>query len=157
MTYRFHSIRQVSKQLLWVTLLYSICRLLFLLFNYTSFANSSFENLLFAFLHGIRFDLSAIFYSNVLFILAAIYFDFKPSYNAKFNLPKILFVVFNSLAILGSAIDLKFYQFQKKRTTFELFSGENNIIKLLPSYIASYWYLFLIAFILIYVLIKRLR
>ncbi len=154
MTYRFHSIRQVSKQLLWVTLLYSICRLLFLLFNYTSFANSSFENLLVAFLHGIRFDLSAIFYSNVLFILAVIYFDFKPSSYAKFNLPKILFVVFNSLAILGSAIDLKFYQFQKKRTTFELFSGENNIVKLLPSYIASYWYLFLIAFILIYVLIK---
>ncbi|MEY3842610.1 MAG: hypothetical protein RIR80_181, partial [Bacteroidota bacterium] len=154
MTYRFHSIRQICKQLLLVTMLYSVCRLLFFIFNFSSFSQTGTEQILIAFLHGIRFDLSAILYSNIPFMLFAIYADFKPDRRPSFSVAKISFIVINALAIFGNIIDVKFYEFQKKRTTFELFSGENNIIKLLPSYITSYWYLILIAGALIYFLIK---
>ena len=154
MTYRFYSIRQICKQLLLVTLLYSVCRLLFFVFNYSSFSQTGTEQILIAFLHGIRFDLSAILYSNIPFMLFAIYADFKTETRKRFSAAKIIFIVFNALAILSNIIDVKFYEFQKKRTTFELFSGENNIIKLIPSYIASYWHLILITGFLIYFLIK---
>ena len=87
-------------------------------------------------------------------MLFAIYADFKPDRRPSFSVAKILFIVINALAIFSNIIDVKFYEFQKKRTTFELFSGENNIIKLIPSYISSYWYLILIAGVLIYFLIK---
>jgi len=105
-------------------------------------------------MHGIRFDLSAILYTNIPFVLFAIYADFKSNNKQIFYATKIIFIVFNALAILSNIIDVKFYEFQKKRTTFELFSGENNIIKLIPSYVANYWHLILITFFLIYFLIK---
>jgi hypothetical protein len=60
-------------------------------------------------------------------MLFAIYADFKTETRNGFSAAKIIFIVFNSLAILSNIIDVKFYEFQKKRTTFELFSGENNI------------------------------
>ena len=123
MTYRFYSIRQICKQLLLVTLLYSVCRLLFFVFNYSSFSQTGYEQILIAFLHGIRFDLSAILYSNIPFMLFAIYADFKTETRNGFSAAKIIFIVFNSLTILSNIIDVKFYEFQKKRTTFELFSG----------------------------------
>lgn len=60
----------------------------------------------------------------------------------------------NSAAILFNIIDIEYFRFQKKRTGFELFSGENDIWKMLPSYIVDYWWLLIISAILSYFLYK---
>lgn len=65
-----------------------------------------------------------------------------------------VFVSTNFVAILFNIIDLEYYRFQKKRTGFELFSGENDIWKLLPSYIRDYWWLLIITFSLTYLLYR---
>lgn len=65
-----------------------------------------------------------------------------------------VFIASNFAGILFNIIDIEYFRFQKKRTGFELFSGENDIWQLLPSYIKDYWWLLIITFILTYLLYR---
>lgn len=103
------------------------------------------------------FDLSAIVYINLLYIIL-----FIPTLYARVNkaYEKILLYVFvftNFVGILFNIIDIEYFRFQKKRTGFELFSGENDILKLLPSYIKDYWWLLIITFGLTYLLFRMYK
>ena len=62
------SIKLLISRLLYLTVFYSICRILFVFFQYDSFEEINLIN----FIGGIRFDLSVIVYSNVLLILGHI-------------------------------------------------------------------------------------
>lgn len=73
------------------------------------------------------------------------------------NILEIIFIGINFGAILFNIIDIEYYRFQKKRTGVELFSGENDIIKLLPTYVKDYWWLFIISSIITYFLFKFYR
>ncbi len=154
MTYRFFLIRQIVKQLLAVLLIYTLSRGVFFAFNYSSFSSSSFQSLIIAFLHGIRFDLSAILYVNFLFVLLSIPVDFLKLPSWYHRLRYAVFYVFNAIALLWNMIDVEYFKFQKKRTTFELFSGENDILQLLPTYLKNYWYLLIILVFLLFLLFK---
>lgn len=158
LSYKFLHIRVLTRRLLLLLAIYFICRLIFLIYNYDSFSNSSLSDLFVAFLSGILFDLSAIVYINLLYILLVIpslYFSPNRIYD------KVLMFVFltsNFAGILFNIIDIEYFRFQKKRTGFELFSGENDIWQMLPSYIKDYWWLLIISGILtymLYVLYKR--
>ncbi len=74
---------------------------------------------------------------------------FKRSY-------QILFVSINALALLFNCIDIGYFEFIQKRSTFDLFQtlgGENDGMQVLPQYIADYWYVLLIWISIIFVLI----
>lgn len=66
----------------------------------------------------------------------------------------VIYLFVNFWGILFNIIDIEYYRFQKKRTAFELFSGENDILKLLPTYIKDYWWLILISSFLTYILYR---
>lgn len=152
MVYRFFQIRILIKRILSVLIVYSLIRLIFFSFHYKSFSNSSLDDLLIAFLHGIRFDLSAIVYLNLIYILLSLAYQF---FNQRKNIDKALqyfFYLSNFAGILFNVIDVEYYKFQKKRTGFELFSGENDIMTMLPSYLKTYWYLILISLICTYII-----
>src|SRR5436190_155339 len=109
-----HRFRALAQRILLLIGLYTLCRLLFLLFNFSYFKSASLSHLFSLFFFGLRFDITAIAISNLLFIiLSALPFTFYYS-KAYQLLLKLLFIVVNSVALLFNTIDLEFFKFQGK-------------------------------------------
>jgi phosphoglycerol transferase MdoB-like AlkP superfamily enzyme len=99
-------------------------------------------------LSGIRFDLSALMYINLPFMIASLLpFSFRNKLNFRSFL-KILYVTPNLIFLLLSLIDFGYYRYTQRRTSVELFGMMNDLWPQLFSYLIGYWYLF-IAFLLI--------
>lgn len=133
-----------AKRILIVLLVYTLCRILFLTFNFGAF-NKPFLN---AFLGGIRFDLSAIAYINLLFaFLHAIPGKFKNQVIYQKAL-KIGFYAVNMVFILTNFVDFEYYKFTGRRSTFGMLTVqgmEQEIGGLIDSFLMEFWYLVLIA------------
>ena len=149
-----NAIKAVFKQLGLLVLIYTLTRVLFYFFNYTYF---SFDAFLSALFYGIRFDLAVIFLLNtVLFFLLFLPFKFT---NTRIfcRLYHILFIVLNALALLFNCIDIGYFEFIQKRSTYDLFTtmgGENDGRQVIFNYVLDYWYLLLIWLGIVYVLFK---
>jgi len=96
---------------------------------------------------GIRFDISALYYFNILFIVLSLVpgnFKNKKRYQ---KILLLLFVLINSALLATNYIDTKFFDFEHKRLTADFFSsvwlGE-DFRTLLPAFIKDYWYLIVI-------------
>jgi len=115
------------------------------LFNFSYFSISVAS--LTYFIFGIRFDLVVICWLNgLLFITFLMPFKFTQHSYFK-SIYQILFVSINALALLFNCIDIGYFEFIQKRSTFDLFQtlgGENDGMQVLPSYIVDYWYVLLI-------------
>ena len=88
---------------------------------------------LYIMLGGLRFDISAVLYSNSLFlIMQVIPFNFR--YTALYQrIGAHLFLITNSIIIIANTADMAYYPFTLKRTTtavFQQFSNESNLLKL---------------------------
>lgn len=140
-----------------LVLFFSISRLLFYLFNQNYFDSVHFIEFLKIMFFGIRFDLSALYYFNLPFIiLSLIPGNFKN--NKKYQ--KIIFIIFlmiNSALLATNYIDTKFFDFEHKRLTTDIFSDEwlgEDFLTLLPAFIKDYWYLIIIWLIMCFGLYK---
>lgn len=150
MTKHFVFSRLLIRRLLLMLGVYSLFRLLFLLFNYHSFSSNSFGSILVSFVAGLRFDISAIFYVNSLFILLHLLpFDFRYKKGYQLLLKWIFFVT-NFVALLSGLVDLKWFSFVDKRMTYNIFGTTGDMMNLLPAYLKSYWYLLVIYAAIIY-------
>lgn len=144
-------------QFLLLLILYSLCRAGFLLVNHSMFGKLNFKEITFAFYGGIRFDIVAILYLNILYIvLQALPLPFK--YHTKYqSFCKALFITTNSIGFLANFADFAYYRFTLKRTTgtvFSQFANETNIFKLLGNFLLDYWYLLIIFILFIWAFIK---
>jgi phosphoglycerol transferase MdoB-like AlkP superfamily enzyme len=130
----------LAKRLLVVLFIYQLCRLIFYVFNRESFTNFD----LGVILGGLQFDLSAIGYINLVFILAHLIpgqFKYKPAYQKGL---KIGFFVVNLVFIATNFVDFEYYKFTGRRSSFGLITAsgmENEIGGLLLSFITEFWYL----------------
>jgi phosphoglycerol transferase MdoB-like AlkP superfamily enzyme len=123
--------------------LYFDCRLLFYLFNRNYFSEVTFPDFLRSVFYGLRFDLSAICFSNALFILlVSLPYDlFRYKWTAR--IIKGLYIGVNSVTLLANCSDLVYFKFISKRTTFDVFQlmgGQSDFLQLLPSFLVDYWY-----------------
>ena len=123
------------------------------MFQWNSFNNFGLK----PFIGGIRFDLSVVFYTNSLIILAhTIPGNFK--YSAVYqNVVKWLFYGINTLFLLTNFVDFIYYQFTGKRSTFSLITArgmEQEIAGLLPSFLSRYWYVFISGFVFAWLFYK---
>ena len=119
--------------------LFSFCRLLFYLFNTSSFPNPQAIN----FLGGIRFDWMTI---TILFLPYIFLYGVLKNKSSK--VLSVLFQVFSALAIIFNFIDFEYFKFTSKRTTADLFSTsglEKDMGNLLPTFLKGYWYIVLLA------------
>ena len=128
-------------------LIFTLCRVLFYLFNIDFFASVTTAGLLRMLAGGLWFDTSALIYTNILYIvLFLLPFTFR--YNEWYQrVLKYLFVVTNSVAIGANCADFIYFRFTMRRTTatvFSEFKHETNFGSLIPKFIADYWYVFLI-------------
>lgn len=147
----------LTKRLLLVLFLFTLCRVLFYLFNFSLFSESSVSEILTAFIYGLRFDISAIIYFNIIFIFLHIVptrLRAKKYYNI---LIKLIFFIFNGVALFLNIVDLEYIKFTKKRMTFDVFGMSSDWINLLPDYLKDFWYLplFLFGMIAIAVVLYR--
>ena len=158
----FTEIFTLAKQILIVMLLFSISRLEFYLFNSEHFADITFSRLAFIFYGGLKFDISAITYINILYVfLFLIPAPFR--YNKIYKkILKYLFIITNSIALAANTVDFFYFDFILKRTTTDVFMfvGEGNILKLLGLFFIDYWYgiiLLVIQIILLIFLYNRTK
>lgn len=129
-------------RLLILYLLYTLSRIGFYLYNSYFFSGIEFPQLMRILAGGLRFDTTAIIYTNLLFILLhVIPFDFR--YNTKYQaVLKILFFAVNGAALAANCSDFVYYRFILKRTTgeiFSLFQTEENLGRVFLKSMTLYW------------------
>ena len=128
-------------RLLLVFVIYTITRLLFYLLNPSIFTDIESSYLCTLMYRGLKFDASAIAYTNSLVILLHI-LPFRFRYNRGYQkVVSIVFYIVNTIGIILNMIDAVYYRFTMKRTTagiFQEFENENptNFI----SFIWDFWY-----------------
>ncbi len=132
------------KRLIFLLLAFSMLRLIFFLFNLSSFVPGSFQNIFKAFLFGIRFDFIVIFYLNLPFILMHfIPGNFKDN-NTYQQVLRYLFVTVNIILLSANFIDVEYFRFLNRRSGTELIKmlvKSSDTISLLPHYITDYWHI----------------
>lgn len=147
----YQSLWLLAKRILLLLIVYQIFRVAFFFYNHSLFSALSIKEIL----GGIRFDLSAIVYINLIIILAhVIVGDFK--YGVRYQqIVKIAFFVINTIFFFTSFVDFEYYKFTRVRSTYALITAtgmEKDVLRLIPSFIAEFWYfavvfpLFLFAF-----------
>lgn len=158
----FQHILLFIKRFLLVLLLYTAARLFFYILNSGYFEDVSFVELLKLFLTGVRFDIAAIIFTNVIFILYLLPGSYKnnPGVQKSYEL---LFFLINALALLTNFIDAKFFDFINKRITSSIFTlmGTNQDVWFqIPLFIKEYWYVvisYTALLILFWYILPRLR
>jgi phosphoglycerol transferase MdoB-like AlkP superfamily enzyme len=140
--------------------LYSVSRGLFYWYNSALFPQSTWKNMARIMVGGLRFDISAIVYTNMLFFLMLLLpFRFKFSHRY-YKVLSVVFVTTNAIALAANTADIFYYKFTLRRTTIAVFSqfkNEQNGIQLLWAFFVDYWPGFLLwgAMIGLLVLITR--
>ncbi|MBK8847340.1 MAG: hypothetical protein IPO27_12665 [Bacteroidetes bacterium] len=106
------------KRILLLQVVYLVLRLLFVVFNF-AFLDTASSNICMLFVHGVRFDMAAIIYTNVLFILMHL-FCFGLFHNKVFqHLLFTLFLLCNTVFFAFNFIDLAYFPFSHKRSTMD--------------------------------------
>lgn len=147
------------KRFLLIVLIYQFSRLLFYFLNLNLFDSFTSKT----FLGGLLFDLSAISYLNIPFAIAhLIPGNFK--YNNRYQLVlKITFYCANLIFIATNFIDIIYYRFTGRRSTYKMITAkgmEHEVLGLIPSFLKEFWYvgiLFLIISILFWKLLPDFK
>ena len=153
---QFKAIHEVVLRLILVMVLFSVTRLLFYLFNYTSFSTTSYAQLATIFLGGLRFDLTAVLYINSLYITVMLMPVNGRGHPVFRKIIDYLFFTTNAIALALNCIDIIYYRFTSTRTrvtVFEQFSGENNYLQLAYNMLVDYFYIVIIWLSLVALLI----
>jgi hypothetical protein len=139
-----------------VMVLYSVCRILFYLFNMGLFPGLNAHLFTIIMLGGLRFDLSAVLYFNLLFIvLQLIPFNFRhfPNYQKRLD---YLYYTTNAIGLALNCIDFIYYRFTQRRTTvivFDEFKNEQNYLQLAKHFFLDYYYVLLIWILLVILMV----
>ena len=134
-----------------MALVFQVQRLLFLLFNLDSFNALGTTDIFLAFVHGIRFDLSAIVMINALYLFALLVPTKLQEKNWFQKSLDVLFLITNIPAVVLNSIDLEYFKFQGKRTTadlFDLFSLGDDIKNTLPQMAKDFWPVLLVSLVI---------
>jgi phosphoglycerol transferase MdoB-like AlkP superfamily enzyme len=149
-----NAVKAVAKQILLLLLLFALTRLIFYFYNANYF---KIEVLPSAMFFGMRFDLMVICILNgPLFFVLLLPFKFIQLPIFK-RIYLILFLLVNAAALLLNCIDIGFFEFIQKRSTFDLFAtmgGENDGRQVIFNYLIDYWYLLFLWFGLIILILR---
>lgn len=144
--------------LLLLFLIYTLCRIEFLLENRHLFSQAFADNRILQLLSaGIRFDTPGIFYSNLPYIFLLLLPLLPKERPGFYSFCKWLFCIVNSIAVIANIADSIYFPFTLRRTTCDVaaeFSNEGNILKIILSETVTHWYLGIFAILLIICLIK---
>lgn len=138
-------------------LLYMLCRLFFYVVNHNYYTDMTMSHFVTLCKGGTRFDLTAVLYTNILYIIMMA-LPLKIRSGKKYQkAAKAVFVIFNSIAIIPNLSDVPFFSFTNRRTTFSIFNefgNEGNIGSILAKGVVEYWYVTIVAAGIIYGICK---
>lgn len=140
-----------------IMVLYTLCRLGFYFFNQSLFQHITLPKYLYMLWGGLKFDVSALIYINIPFILMQVLpfpFRYRKGYQ---SFCKWLFIISNSIGIFANFADFAYYKYTLKRTTatvFSQFSNEQNKFKLFLDFLGDYWYLVILFALFVWLFIK---
>jgi phosphoglycerol transferase MdoB-like AlkP superfamily enzyme len=141
-------------------ILFTVCRLLFYLFNQKLFPNLDIFYLLSLFPAGLRFDLTAVIYFNLAYIIILLIPHNCHHHKLFLRSSNILFYTTNGIALFLNTVDFVYYRFTIRRTTFtifEEFANEKNFGPLLYHFAIDYYYIPLICGALIFLLYRATK
>ena len=150
-----HSLKITAKRLSLLLLVYFGLRLAFYYFNQDVFEAASTGQLLLAFLHGIRFDISAILYLNLPFVVLSVFpgnaILAKKSYQ---RFLRLLFLIPNTIFFFLNILDIEYFKFIGRRTSNELFTISQDIADQAGHLALDYWYFIFFTLVLGFAIYK---
>ena len=143
--------------LLVVFAMFTLTRLVFVWCNASLYADHMSAGYLFQLLlAGLHFDRTAILYLNCWMILLFLFpLHWKENNRVVFRIARILYVVVNFIGIAANLCDCAYFPYTGRRTTFNVlqeFSNEGNFLTIITNEALPYWYLFIVAGIITWVL-----
>jgi phosphoglycerol transferase MdoB-like AlkP superfamily enzyme len=150
---------RLLKQLLLLIVMYTVCRLFFVYVNGAAFHIRSPLNFSGLLIRGLRFDISAICYTNAVFIILSLLpFAFTQQRWYQLIL-KTLFIGINGICLLLNLADAAYFPFIQKRIQFGVLrfatdKEDKDLLSLFPLLIKQYWWLLLFFILMIWGLIK---
>ena len=137
--------------------LFTLCRIGFFIFNFKMFPGLTTSQFFTILRGGLTFDISAVVYINMLFILLHIIpleVRYKDIYQ---SILKYIYFITNGFAIAMNGMDFVYYRFVDKRATadvFKTFEHDTNNIKVFFRFLIDYWpaalFTFFIWFLMVY-------
>lgn len=147
--------------LLIVYVAFTITRLLFVACNWNLYADHVGGSYLWSLLvAGLRFDTTAILYLNCWLILAFLLPLHVKERAGFYRVLRWLFVVVNFVGIAANLCDCAYFPFTGRRTTWSViqeFGNEGNMAGILLKESLPYWYLFIVAAIVAWLLWRLFR
>jgi phosphoglycerol transferase MdoB-like AlkP superfamily enzyme len=132
----------LAYRILLMMFLFSMCRIGFFLFNFKMFPGVTFSQFINILKGGLVFDISAVVYVNMLFILLEIV-PIELRYNRVYeSVVKYIYFITNGIALAMNGMDFVYYKFVDKRATadvFQTFENETNLVKLFFRFLYDYW------------------
>jgi hypothetical protein len=135
-------------RLLLAMLVFTLCRIGFYLYNTSYFPEMTASGFLKILWGGVRFDMTAVLYINLLIILLTLIpFDFRFTHRYQ-TIVKYLFFILNGIAIAANLADFIYYKFTLRRTTADFFTefeegpGAGGLFF---RFVFDYWYVTIFA------------
>jgi arylsulfatase A-like enzyme len=125
-----------------VSLVYAATRFLFAWLNRDLFPEVPWTS----YIGGLRFDASAIAWTNVLWVLAYLAHP-APAHKGAQRLQMALYIIPNAIALFFQFVDLEYYTFSLKRSTadfLQILSTGDDTVSLAPAFIKDYWHILLL-------------
>jgi len=144
-------------RILLIMFLFSLCRIGFFLFNFKMFPDIPISRFLTIMKGGLMFDISAVVYINMIFILLHI-IPLEIRYSDIYqSVLKYLFFITNGIALAMNGMDFVYYRFVDKRATadvFQTFAQDDNNAKVFFRFLIDYWpaglFIFFLWFLMFY-------
>ena len=138
---------------------FMLCRVIFFLVNYTTFAPYMSWPLAWQMLQGgMVFDTSALLYLNSLYLVMVLFPLHLKENNLWNTAAKWCYIIPNAVGVMANLIDAVYFQYTGRRTTMTVFSefgNENNLIGIFGVELLRHWYL-VVAFVVIVALLWKL-
>ncbi len=134
-----------------------LCRFIFIFVNHSYFTDLTFLRIMRMFEGGIMFDISAVLYTNVLYIALMLFPIHYKEGRLYQKVTKGLFLVTNIIVVIINLMDTVFFQYTNRRTTSSIFSefkSEGNLLGIIGVEIINHWYLVLAAIVIGYLLYR---
>jgi phosphoglycerol transferase MdoB-like AlkP superfamily enzyme len=148
------------KRLTLVYLVYFICRLVFFIHNRSQFQTVGPADFAADAFYGLRFDSFSIAVSNSLFILLSILPVTVSGRRWYQQMIFWTFIVPNIVFTAANLVDVAYFPFTRKRSSADLFrqlGGQTDVMKLLPQFLADFWWVLLLFVVLCWVLVIAYR
>ncbi|OUJ72742.1 LTA synthase family protein [Hymenobacter crusticola] len=132
--------------------LYLLLRIGFYVANHDVFREASSGQILWAFWHGFRFDLSGLLLLNVPFVVLSLVPAFGRGWQ---RMLRGIYLVLNSVGLALNIVDAEYFKFIGRRTSNELSTIGSDVSRQAVQLLGHYWFL-LIPFVALLVLLGYL-